>query len=1401
MFNIRSKKRRSKTSAVRTRATVEHLEDKRLLSATAVGAQQNEETLAVAILEGTPDVFRLQQEVSDPGYSLKFEEIRVVADEVWILSEFQRLPGGWIQVVSTAGDTVAVDVPDLPVRHFRIGGGDGFPPDTEVTAVRNRDEFYELIGDSPTQLLYDRVDPELAAWRQSVQSEIIDQADGLYVERFGQEAAKPIYYYHGVAVDDIAFVSIAAERSSSDTNVQVAGVDEGDIVETDGEFIYTISGREIVIVRAATAESDGEVVSRTEFSEIPVAMFLANDRLTVISQEYGQVPWLRSGLWATPSASRTVVTVLDVGDKQAPALVQESIVDGRYQAARAVGDQVYVVVTNNEGIPYVPELNTVYDGSLVSKFRFETREEYLQRVDRLVNGGTVQDGLRPPSVYIRGAGTTDQQSLERLGWLDGADRVSPNDGQLTSVLQFDTTSRDSTPVSNIGVNTRRYGATQIYASTTALYLVTEEYNFTENSDIDDGDDEGLIDSIVVPPTSVESRIHKIGLETGKLVPEGEGSVPGNVESQFSIDEHNGYLRVVTTTGNNWWWNGRSSQNHLYILEDRGDTLEQVGSVEDLAAGERIYAARFDGDRAWMVTFRQTDPVFSFDLSDPTDPKVTGELKIPGYSDHLQLIDENHLLAIGRNATEAGRVQEVQVSLFDVSDMASPQLLHRYSMASDVYGHSEALQDHLAFNYLPDSKLLAVPFGNYGQQGMVLLSVDVEDGFELAGQIKADPHVEFRWDSENSYRRSVQVGEHLYAVSTASIRAVNLNDPDTVVQTLKLQEDKTPPHPILELQIEIGPEQDILRLTELLGEDGTAEELRLALDELFQGALPDPDEIEEYEFRVLDRTNGDEILRQAAATPEILLMDDSGSPLDSGTYDVQFRTKLNRLQQPEFGAWSVPTALSVRSEAAEMISENVLRAGQRLLEWSRISDRLTMSENGTDTVTNAVDHYEVWISDASSGERVVFNRDVARPELLLDLEAGGYFAWFRAIYTDGNQRGWSLRDRFEILGDKLQNLISPGLTADRSPTFALPNLSNAESFEIELTDPDGTVTTHAATDPRSLRHEIADELATGQYSFRLRAHLSSGVPTEWSDSVAFIIVGRPTIGVNGRQLQLFSGAAEKVEIWVNKAGTNERVFHDTDFQAITVDDAIAELGLDANYLSGYDVWTRFTMADGSRTPWGDKAVVNSQLATVVSVHALSAFEDTDEQSISWDAGEGIESFEIWISKVGESGVHRRIHDVTGLSYRFEDKLPEGNYKAWVRGKLINGLHTIWGAANSFVVANRPVLTVENEIATWTIAGEIDPSDRFELWVNQIDENDSLVSAKVIHEADLSNNTFDLSSLGENGRYRSWVRRITTDGDNIFRSVWSHGVTIQTAAADVTTAFNDGLDVVLSALDTI
>jgi hypothetical protein len=258
-------------------------------------------------------------------------------------------------------------------------------------------------------------------------------------------------------------------------------------------------------------------------------------------------------------------------------------------------------------------------------------------------------------------------------------------------------------------------------------------------------------------------------------------------NQFSVDEHDGYLRVVTQP--DWSGTGHS----VVVLEQAGRELRTVGRITGISPDEVLYSVRFVGECAFLVTFRRVDPLFVVDLSDPAQPELLGELHIPGYSDYLQPIDENHLLAIGRGADEAtGLFQELQVSIFDVSNLADPQLVHRYSFgggrstATPATGDRWTLGDgdHHAVSYFPSEQILAMPiysadgavwWGNAaddsplfepGKGGLQVFRIDVDGGFRPLGIIEHDTLVE----------RSVQIGDRLFAISSGTVSVHELNNP-------------------------------------------------------------------------------------------------------------------------------------------------------------------------------------------------------------------------------------------------------------------------------------------------------------------------------------------------------------------------------------------------------------------------------------------------------------------------------------------------------------------------------------------------------------------------------------------------------------------------------------------------
>ena len=185
-----------------------------------------------------------------------------------------------------------------------------------------------------------------------------------------------------------------------------------------------------------------------------------------------------------------------------------------------------------------------------------------------------------------------------------------------------------------------------------------------------------------------------------------------------------------------------------VLAESGDELETVGRVGDLGRGEEIYAVRFVGEVGFVVTFEQTDPLYALDLSDPADPRVTGELKIPGYSAYLHPVGGELLLGIGQSGTDSGQVTGSQASLFDVGDLSDPQRVDKLELARGQWSSSAAEFDHHAFAYVPDRELALVPVSSYGGErfgGAVAVGVGAggeleelarfEDGHGYRGQIE------------------------------------------------------------------------------------------------------------------------------------------------------------------------------------------------------------------------------------------------------------------------------------------------------------------------------------------------------------------------------------------------------------------------------------------------------------------------------------------------------------------------------------------------------------------------------------------------------------------------------------------------------------------------------------------
>jgi hypothetical protein len=291
--------------------------------------------------------------------------------------------------------------------------------------------------------------------------------------------------------------------------------------------------------------------------------------------------------------------------------------------------------------------------------------------------------------------------------------------------------------------------------------------------------------------SRHTRIHKFDIRTnpGRALYRASGEVPGWLLNQFSMGEHEGFLRVGTTEEQTPPVDPSGMSNNLFVLEQKASSLDIVGEVRGIAAGEQIYATRFLGDVGFMVTFERIDPLFTFELSDPTNPRLLGELEVPGYSSYIHPAGDDHLLTIGQDAENMGDFawfQGVQISVYDISDLADPILNDMEIIGTRGTG-SEALHDHKAYNYFPPRKVLAFPirvheggqggsdFGELVFSGFQIYDVDLSQGYTLRGQIDHDDFYAGGDCHHQWMRRTIIMGDSIVTISNAGMKIHALDD--------------------------------------------------------------------------------------------------------------------------------------------------------------------------------------------------------------------------------------------------------------------------------------------------------------------------------------------------------------------------------------------------------------------------------------------------------------------------------------------------------------------------------------------------------------------------------------------------------------------------------------------------
>ena len=537
---------------------------------------------------------------------------------------------------------------------------------------------------------------------------------------------------------------VAAEGAAqfSETNVQVAGVDEADIVKTDGKYIYISSENKFLIVNAYPADQM-RILSNMSVEGRITGLFIGQDRLVLFEENSFFIkdppivggPAIGRGVMIPNWVNGFHIKVYDTAQKNSPKIVRDILMNGTYMNSRMIDDWVYIVASQS-AVVWVEEKNEVVLPAIVSD------------------------------------GKIAQIQVNQIQYSDNGD----NSASYTIIISVNI--QDQTKEPTMKVMLTGFAST-LYASQRNIYVVLPDTGWWSN--------EG------------RTVINRISINQGAINIQASGTIPGSILNQYSIDEYENNLRIATTTS---IVNQQVSMlsNNVYILNQQ---LETIGTLEELALGEQIYSARFMGNKGYLVTFKTVDPLFTLDLSNPQAPKVLGKLKIPGYSNYLHPFDANHIIGIGKDTVESKQgdfalYQGVKVSLFNIADVNNPNEVSQL-IIGDRGTDSSVLHDPHALLFDSRNGIMVIPileakifpekypqgappeaYGEYVFQGTYVLHIAATTGITLKGTITHvdDPSIYLQSGyylySSSEIQRSIYIDDTLYTISTGKIQANNID---------------------------------------------------------------------------------------------------------------------------------------------------------------------------------------------------------------------------------------------------------------------------------------------------------------------------------------------------------------------------------------------------------------------------------------------------------------------------------------------------------------------------------------------------------------------------------------------------------------------------------------------------
>ena len=469
----------------------------------------------------------------------------------------------------------------------------------------------------------------------------------------------------------------------SETNVRQEGVDEADVVKTDGRYLYTLkdNGRSVAIVDTANGELQMVISIPVEADDQAREFYVSDGHLILIS-EFNQES--EDGTW-TYASTDTRVTTYDITDPEKPEKAGEVTQSGFYTSSRLTDGHLY--------------LFSQYSVDVTSGITPKDEKDYIPYVN--------QQMLEADDIYLP---PFSQAYMYEV--VSSVDIAKPGEIQDSKAIFSD--------------------GGELYVSNDNIYWY--ETRWSEKT---------------------ETVIKRMSYKEGKLKAEASGKVDGYINDSFSIDEYDGYLRVVTTD---------DETNGLYILDSK---MKEVGSITGLAEGEQVYSARLLGDTGYFVTYEQTDPLFSVDLSDPKNPEIIGKLKIPGFSEYLHFYGENLLLGIGMDVDEDGfTTNGVKLSMFDISDSSDVKEIQKYTL-ENVYS-TAVMYDYKAVLIDPEKNVIGFAADGNNGENYYVFSYNDTNGFECLMNETVNG---------NGYQsaRGVYVDNTLYVVKGNIIEAYDMAD--------------------------------------------------------------------------------------------------------------------------------------------------------------------------------------------------------------------------------------------------------------------------------------------------------------------------------------------------------------------------------------------------------------------------------------------------------------------------------------------------------------------------------------------------------------------------------------------------------------------------------------------------